>query len=498
MGTMSFLLPEKLSPEAARELERACVLGGQDDMPSPGQVEIASGRLFVHRNVEESGALAAPWQVGGNGRLMVSTGTLIERSSPYHFLVELARGQINHLRCQVAEWQSSGLKLSEELNRAVLAATHAFGKAVSEPDSQAADTLAETALTAYTAAADELVRQYVEQMFEARHQRLPRLDTLFGCRLSTASELQSLQADAVFQLGNSICLPVVWSEIQPDEGEFRWETLDALTSWAADQGLAVSAGPLIDFSPTQLPEWIKQWRRDVTALADTLTAFVQAAVRRYRGQVRTWILTGASNSSASPWSLTEDEVLWLTVQLGAAARQIDANVSLTVGIAEPWGEYLATDGHAHSPFVFADTLVRSSMNVSALDLEIVMGVSPRGCYCRDLLDTSRLLDLYSLLGVPLRVTLGYPSSAGPDALADPELHAGAGHWRQGYTAEAQAEWATQVAALALCKPVVRAVHWSHLADNAPHLHPHCGLFDARGEPKLALAHLRKLRELHVQ
>ena len=40
-----------------------------------------------------------------------------------------------------------------------------------------------------------------------------------------------------------------------------------------------------------------------------------------------------------------------------------------------------------------------------------MGVTPRGSYCRDLLETSRILDLYALLGLPLRVTLGYPSSA---------------------------------------------------------------------------------------
>ena len=52
---------------------------------------------------------------------------------------------------------------------------------------------------------------------------------------------------------------------------------------------------------------------------------------------------------------------------------------------------------------------------------MVMGVTPRGSYCRDLLDASRVLDLYALLGMPLQVTLGYPSAGGADPLADPTL-----------------------------------------------------------------------------
>ena len=75
----------------------------------------------------------------------------------------------------------------------------------------------------------------------------------------------------------------------------------------------------------------------------------------------------------------------------------------------------------HSPFIFTDTLIRSGLNPAAVDVEVVMGVGGRGSYCRDALDTSRLLDLYALLGVPLRVTLGYPSADGSDPDADPEL-----------------------------------------------------------------------------
>jgi hypothetical protein len=127
-----------------------------------------------------------------------------------------------------------------------------------------------------------------------------------------------------------------------------------------------------------------------------------------------------------------------------------------------------------------------------------MGPTPRGSYCRDLLETSRLLDFYALLGVPMQVTLGYPSAESADPDADPDLTLEGGRWRGGFTLATQAEWAEAFATLALCKPFVHAVQWCHGSDAQPHLFPHCGLADARGAPKPALARLREMRELHLR
>ena len=71
------------------------------------------------------------------------------------------------------------------------------------------------------------------------------------------------------------------------------------------------------------------------------------------------------------------------------------------------------------------------LKLAALELEWIMGVNPRGTYCRDALDASRQLDLYALLGVPLQLTLAYPCAEAPDALADATQSVGAGGWRSG-------------------------------------------------------------------
>jgi hypothetical protein len=188
--------------------------------------------------------------------------------------------------------------------------------------------------------------------------------------------------------------------------------------------------------------------------------------------------------------------MWLTVKLVQIARQIDPALQFVIGVAQPWGEYLASQERSHSPFLFADTLIRSDLNLAALDIEIAMGLSPRGSYCRDLLDVSRLLDLYSLLGVPLHVTLAYPAANTADIKADPELRVGAGHWRGGFSPEVQADWASSFVPLALCKPSVQAVYWAQYADGMPHQFPHCGMIGNDGEPRPVLEEFRKLRDQH--
>jgi hypothetical protein len=137
------------------------------------------------------------------------------------------------------------------------------------------------------------------------------------------------------------------------------------------------------------------------------------------------------------------------------------------------------------------------LNPSAVDVELVMGIAGRGSYCRDTLDTSRLLDLYALLGVPLRMTLGYPAAAGFDADADPELSIGAGHWHGSFSPAIQSDWAADFAALAMCKPFVQGLSWAHLSDSEPHQFPNCGLVDGQGQAKPALRRLGELRAKHL-
>jgi hypothetical protein len=496
MGTMTFLLPPGLSAEQARALEWACIAGGPDNMPWPTKVQIDAERLTVQRDVDESGYLVVPWEIKGAGQVMGTTATLMERSQPYHLQTELARGKVNQVRSQAAAWEAGGLPLTAATQDLIRAASLTFGRAVIEPDASAAAKYAqETLVHAYRAAALLTQASYIDPVFTLRHERDARLGTEMGCRLEGG--LPEDTANLLLPACNGVGIPFPWSTIEANQGSFQWQPQDILLDWAEDHGLAVTGGPLIDFASSLLPSWLWLWGRDLPALFKFMSNYVTTTLRRYRRRIRRWHLTAASNS-ATVLSLGEEDLLWLTAKLAQAARQVDPDFELIVGIAQPWGEYLAHEDRTHSPFIFADTLIRSDLNLAALDLELVMGLTPRGSYCRDSLEAFRMLELYSLLGVPLRLTLAYPSAPGTDPTADPELSATAGYWQTPYSPAGQTEWARSFAALALCKPCVQALHWAQATDASPHLFPHSGLVDSQGRPKPALEALSRLRQEHLR
>src|SRR5437763_10786616 len=188
MGVMSFLLPSGLSQEVRSELERCSIAGGPDNMPTPTELTFASGQMRTRRGIDESGWLVAPWPVDGVGHVMGTTATLMERTRPYSLLVELARGKINQMRCQAADWRMGGLQISAELQQTIHAATLTFGRAVTST-SGGSPTPQETkqtqdALEQGYRAAGQLVDAYLEQGFSIRQRRAPKLDTTLGCRLS--------------------------------------------------------------------------------------------------------------------------------------------------------------------------------------------------------------------------------------------------------------------------------------------------------------------------
>jgi hypothetical protein len=347
---------------------------------------------------------------------------------------------------------------------------------------------------AYKAGTD-LVRAYSEQMLHARHQRQPQLDTVLGVRLN--GPVPPAAVDVVSGAFNGVSLPMAWKSVEPTESQYKWESVDAQLAWASSKNLRTTAGPLIDFSLAGLPDWLWLWEGDLPSLSSFMCDYIETAVGRYHKSVRRWHLTAASNV-ADVLKLSEDDLLWLTARLAEAAWQIDPELELVIGVSQPWGEYMARAEHTYSPFVFADTLIRAGLKLAALDIECVMGVSPRGSYSRDLLDASKVLDLYALLGTPLQVSLAYPSASGVDSLADATLAASAGHWQGGYTPAAQADWAADFAALAICKPFVKSAYWCQLNDAEGHQFPWCGLLDSAGKPKPALDRLRQIREEHLR
>ena len=495
MGSLIFRLPETLPAGAETALRGSCIAGGFDQNPVPSRVVVESGRLVVSREVNESGYLMLPWPVEGFGNPLTTSATLREQDTPYNLLVELARGKLNQVRSQTVEWQSLGLRTTPDYDTELRAVNQVFAKAVlSQPSTESDRHAAQTLQRSYRLA-DTLVRLYTAQVLETRHSEEGKLRTPFAARIT-----RPLSGDRLAEYRKcctAVQIPFRWCDLEPSEANYDWSTIDQVVASAKAAGLPITGGPVIDLAPGMIPPWAAGWDGDLPTLAAFMCDFLETVLDRYRGSIRRWQICAGFNH-ADAYGLTDDDRLRLAARLLDAAAHVDNDLEFTLGISQPWGDYLCSEDQTIPPFQFADDLVRNGLRVGAVDLEIVMGSRPRGSWTRDLIEACRIMDLFGLLGLPIEVTLSAPSAPQGDTVS--AVHGQTPSSGPGLitpSPEFQAEWGAAFSALALCKPHVRAVTWSTWADADPHLFPCGGILGSDNKPKPLHARLSALRSSHL-
>ena len=382
--------------------------------PIPTHVQITGDLLTLTHEKNESGYLVIPWPVEPFGTLVVSSTTLSERPEPYRLLVELARGKLNQVRVQTAEWQSIGLRTGPDFDRALADATRSFGHAALADTPAEADTLATRVLEQTHGLADRLSRDYVEQMLTTRHSTEGVLDTRLTARHMRA--LRGSAEEEYLRAFNAANVVFRWRDVEPNEAQYDWAEADAAVAAAKAAGLPVTIGPVIDLAPGMLPAWAAGWQSDLPALAAFMCDYLETALNRYKGDVRRWIVCAGFNH-ADAIGLCDDDRLRLAFRLFEAAAQVDPNLELVLSVAQPWGDYLVSEEQTITPLTFPDDLVRAGVRLAAVELELRINNRPRGSLPRDLLDTARVLDVFGMLGLPLEVVLSLPSSAEVDPAA---------------------------------------------------------------------------------
>jgi hypothetical protein len=508
MGLMRFVVvpPERITKETLQQ----AYMSGVDRIAWQVDLRMEGGQLVVRRAVSESGNLHIPWPVHGCGRLTLSTGCLMEQPRPYHLPLELARGTIGQLSNQLAEWRTLGLTVPEKVTQGLSEAIRLFGRAaVGEEHLPESANLAERAIGLALDTSDLLVACYLDQA-GARHWR-PAGDPVGGTGLTPVAGRRAGEKPLVLLGGNlgstlpdppapqqllrcfnAAVVPVCWREIESDEGRRRWDLCDRQIEWCRAHGLKVVGGPLLQLYPGSLPDWLYLYEDDFDNLCACAADFIRAAVTRYRGRVDLWQSAGRL-TSAEILSLSEEERLRLAAGTIELVRSCDGEVPILLSLDQPWGEYLSRREADLPPLYFADALVRAGLDLAGVVLEINLGYYPGGTLARTLLDFSRLLDHWSLLNLPLYVSLTVPSAADDDPLAQRRVELARDSWTLG----AQQSWVARYLPLILSKPLVRGVFWNQLYDSQPHDFPHGGLFDRRDRAKPALHTLAAIRQAYL-
>jgi len=486
MGQIRFLVtpPERTTNEV---LDLA-YLSGADRTPWPVRVERDGNLLVLERGTSESACLTIPWAVERHGLLGLSTATLRERPEPYRLPLELARGTIHRLRDQRFEWQAVGLGIPKEVDEKLAAAMGKFGWAVvaqdEEPQSSAG---AQEAIGLALDGSQLLAATYAEQVIAARRRAGAKLPSLLGAQLGGPA-LDDASAKGFLAAANAALVSLCWRDIEASEGDFSWAACDEHIAWCQAHDLKVCAGPLVQVDPRGLPDWVYLWEEDFENLMAAAGDFLRAAVARYRGKVDFWLCAARANT-AEVLSLSEEENLRLAAGCLDIVRTLDPTAATVVSIEQPWGEYLSRRMGESPPLGFADALVRAGLGLRAIMLEMNFGCFRGGTLPPSEIELSRQLDTWSLLGLPLLVSLSLPSGGGDDPLAQRRGESPPGPW----TPEAQQAWVARYVPLLLAKPGVLGVFWNQFRDSQPHDFPHAGLLGPRRAAKPALRTLAALR-----
>ncbi len=491
MGVMRFLVIPAKTLQEWPEATSAYVTG-LDGRVFPTRVEFDGQTLSCIRPASDSGKLHISWPVTGIGRLVLTTASLPERDEPYLLLLELARGKIGELREQSFQWQFVGMRIPQEFFTLLKQAFKLFSRASSiRTQPEEASRVAEQALQVACRASEILGNAYTQQRLQVAAASSAHPPALLGCTLDE-SVIEPQFGELFAQSFSAAAAPVEWKSIEPEEGRYRWETLDQMIHHCTRNRLLVRGGPLIDLSPHGLPSWLAPWSDDFLSLQSFVCDFIETAVSRYAGQIRIWEVAARGNTGGV-LSLSEEQRLQLVARSLEAAQRTDTDAQLFIRVDRPWGEYQSAGDHRLTPFQFVDALVRSSLGISGVNLEIAVGYDRFGTRPRDLLACSRLIDLWSLLGVQIHVTLAFPSSGADDPLAEPAISVGKpprdGDWDE----SAQEDWVQRFVSLLMAKPHVTGVFWATFHEGYPHRFPNSGLLRTDGHPKPALRVLNALR-----
>lgn len=494
MGVIRFTV-QPSSQLSAQAAQRAYLVG-QDLIPWPTTVHWDGRVLALERSARESGCLRVPWLVSGRGELTLSTATLVERDAPYLLEVELARGKVNQLRHALYDWHTLGLLVPDDVRQRLHEAVAAFSAAVTRQ--HAAEEACRAAQQSLSLACDvgqRLAAVYAEQAAAVRRRGSPKLDVLLAGSLGR-SHMDRSTSKLFRRAFNAAVVPLAWPQVEANEGAYDWTLADHQTAWCQAHHLKMIGGPLVQLDRGGLPDWLYLWDGDFASLAGFITAHARTVAQRFHGKIDLWHAVARANVGGA-LTLSEEESLQLTVLVIEAIRQADADTPVVISFDQPWADYMGRNETDLAPWHFADALARAGLGLAGLMLEVNLGYTPGGTAVRDALDVIRQLDLWSLVGLPLLVSLTAPSAESPDPLARSGVFTHAAPTADGWTTDAQRQLLDQWLGLLLARPNVRVVICNQLRDGEPHEFPHGGLIDFGGNPKPALEHLAAVRRTHL-
>lgn len=471
---------------------RGAHLVGADGVPVRGELRVETGEIRCESRNADPVGLSLLWPVPGCGEIQLETTRLPPREKPYHLHIELARHRLMRISQKREEWGLYDYPGMDDLAAQVEQARDLFVQALqfAENPAKAAE-LADRSLAVSSASAEAIARFHAGVFLTRRMQSGGMGRGALGVMIPGSAVKNPAVLERARRVADFVRVPFVWRSVQPKEQDARYEATDALVKAAGGAGLTVRGGPLLHFGVRSVPDWMYIWENDYEAIADFAREHVRRTVKRYAGQVATWIVASGLHAEGV-FPLTFEQIIDLTRSVTSIAKQTAPRSQVVLELTQPWGEYYARNQRTIPPLLYAEMVVQSGISFDGFALQLLLGIGSDGYHFRDLFQVSSLVDRLANLGKPVHISaVAVPSAA---SNGDSSV-AGGGAWRDGWSEKVQAEWYEALCEVAISKPYVESLCLDALVDG-----PDCsissgGLLHEDLSPKAAYG---KLSELHLR
>ncbi|PQO41001.1 beta-galactosidase [Blastopirellula marina] len=453
-------------------------------------VKRAEDRLVLEVLESDGVKIKVPYRTAERTPVMLSTCSLrIDNKTPYNLLLELARGSLFRFRTLCNACLDAELDLLDITLALLKDATDNFARAAvtkDEPDD--ADALALKSLNDSLEGLSQLEHVYATASHLAIQKQGQERAFLRGVALT---EPMSLDIKPLLTAPlNAVMVEPSWKQCEPEIGHYDWQQVNETLESVRKQGLATVLGPMFSLDRFTTPDWLYLWENDFEELLNAVQRYAGELVQQYRNRVDLWYCAAGLNDQTAI-SMKEEQRLQLLIHIIQSLRGSGLRAPLLVSFAKPWGEYMTSRDRELAPIHFAEELVRARVGITGIGLEFNFGEHPPATYYRGYFDVEALLDYWSLLGVPLFVTLSAPSSWRPD----PEAMYDANRQTEPLeriSRRTQRELVEHILPAILTHPQVQGVFWTQVSDAQPHRFPHAGLLDPRGRPKSSVTKMTEI------